>query len=296
MSPLISLMKDQVDGLQACGYPAAALHSNMSYTDRQETLREIFDGRYRLVFTSPERLLTPGFLEIIERLDVRAFAIDEAHCISHWGHDFRPEYRQLATLKQRFPGASVHAYTATATARVREDIAEQLHLQEPDVLVGTFDRPNLVYRIIPRIDVFKQVVEVIQRHANEAVIVYCLSRRETESLAERLRRAGIRAEHYHAGMDPDERRRTQEAFAAETLDVVTATVAFGMGIDRSNVRCVIHAALPKSLEHYQQETGRAGRDGLEAECVLFYSAATARPLNAPHEHRTSNPLGIMLPP
>lgn len=273
VSPLISLMKDQVDGLRECGYPAAALHSGMPPEMLRHTEMEIAAGKYRLVFVAPERLLTTRFLQLIERLPVRAFAVDEAHCISHWGHDFRPEYRQLAELKARFPRASVHAYTATATQQVRADIVEQLHLRDAAVLVGTFDRPNLVYRVVPRVDVDAQVVQVIRRHSGQAAIVYCISRKDAEAMAAGLRHHGVRAAHYHAGMQADERRQTQDAFAAEQLDVVAATVAFGMGIDRSDVRCVVHAAMPKSVEHYQQETGRAGRDGLEAECVLFYSAA-----------------------
>jgi ATP-dependent DNA helicase RecQ len=273
VSPLISLMKDQVDGLRACGYPAAALHSGMPAGAARQVEEGIAARKFRLVFVAPERLLTPRFLALLERVGVQAFAVDEAHCISHWGHDFRPEYRQLAELKARFPQASVHAYTATATERVRADIVEQLQLSDPTVLVGTFDRPNLVYRIVPRVDAEKQTLEVIRRHAGQAAIVYCISRKDAEAMAVALAEHGARAAHYHAGMEPDDRRRTQDAFAAEQLDVVAATVAFGMGIDRSDVRCVIHAAMPKSIEHYQQETGRAGRDGLEAECVLLYSAA-----------------------
>ena len=273
VSPLISLMKDQVDGLGECGYPAAALYSGMPPEVLRKTEGQIATGRYRLVFVAPERLLTPRFLQLIERLQVRAFAIDEAHCISHWGHDFRPEYRQLAELKTRFPQASVHAYTATATERVRADIVAQLRLQNPAVLVGTFDRPNLVYRIVPRVDAQMQVLQVLRRHHGEAAIIYCISRKDTEAMAEWLQTNRLRAAFYHAGMEAEERRRTQDAFASQAIDVVAATVAFGMGIDRSDVRCVIHAAMPKSIEHYQQETGRAGRDGLEAECVLLYSAA-----------------------
>jgi len=273
VSPLISLIKDQVDGLRASGYPAAGLHSGMPLDEVRATERAVADGQFRLVFVAPERLLTPRFLALIARLRVRAFAIDEAHCISHWGHDFRPEYRQLAELKARFPEASVHAYTATATERVRADIIEQLRLSDPSVLVGTFDRPNLVYRIVPRTELRTQVLSVIRRHAGEAAIVYCISRKDAESMTATLEANGVRAGVYHAGLEADVRRRTQEAFATEALDVVCATVAFGMGIDRSDVRCVVHAGMPKSIEHYQQETGRAGRDGLAAECVLFYSAA-----------------------
>ncbi|MBI2962119.1 MAG: RecQ family ATP-dependent DNA helicase [Deltaproteobacteria bacterium] len=273
VSPLIALMKDQVDGLRACGYPAAALHGGMDPGSIRTAEREIAAGRHHLVFVAPERLLTPRFLELAARLGVASFAIDEAHCISQWGHDFRPEYRQLAGLRENFPAASLHAYTATATERVRTDIVAQLRLADPRVLVGSFDRPNLVYRVAPRSDLRAQVLDVLGRHRGEAAIVYCLSRRDAEEMAERLSAQSLRAAHYHAGMEPGERRRTQDRFAAEEIDVVAATVAFGMGIDRSDVRCVVHAATPKSIEHYQQETGRAGRDGLPAECVLFYSPA-----------------------
>ena len=275
VSPLISLMKDQVDGLRTNGYPAAALHSGLDPQERAEAERFIASGDCRLVFVSPERLVTPWFLQTVEQLGVSTFAVDEAHCISHWGHDFRPEYRQLAVLKERIPGASVHAYTATATERVREDICAQLSLVDPIVLVGNFDRPNLTYRLVPRLDLRSQVRDVLKRHANEAVIVYCISRKDTERLAENLLAHGHSVAHYHAGLEPGPRRLTQERFANEELDVIVATVAFGMGIDRSNVRCVVHAAMPKSIEHYQQETGRAGRDGLEAECVLLHSPADA---------------------
>ena len=273
VSPLIALMKDQVDGLRECGYPAGALYSGMPSHAVQETEEQFAAGRYRLLFVAPERLLTPRFLQLAARVRIRAFAIDEAHCISHWGHDFRPEYRQLAQLKQRFSNASVHAYTATATERVRTDIAAQLGLKNPLILVGTFDRPNLVYRILPRTDARAQTLEILRRHSQQAAIVYCISRRDAELMASFLHGNRIRAAFYHAGMEADERRRVQDDFAAEAIDVVAATVAFGMGIDRSDVRCVIHAAMPKSIEHYQQETGRAGRDGLEAECALLYSAA-----------------------
>ncbi|MFH1748955.1 MAG: DNA helicase RecQ [Planctomycetota bacterium] len=275
VSPLISLMKDQVDGLSACGVPAVALHSGLPRNTIRELEQEIQDGQYRLVFVAPERLLSSGFFDLLDRLPVRSFAIDEAHCISHWGHDFRKEYRQLAILKKRFPKAGVHAYTATATQRVRDDIVNELGLADSTVLVGTFDRPNLAYRVVPRVDADGQILEVLQRHRGEAVIIYCISRKDTEALTTRLQTAGFRAGCYHAGLPAERRRLTQEAFTRERLDVVVATVAFGMGIDRSDVRCVIHAAMPKSIEHYQQETGRAGRDGLPAECVLLYSPSDA---------------------
>ena len=288
VSPLISLMKDQVDGLQACGYPAEALHSGVDAADQRRIEASVVAGVYRLVFVAPERLLAPSFMALLEQLDIQAFAIDEAHCISQWGHDFRPEYRKLATLKQRFPGASVHAYTATATGQVRDDIVAQLGLSDPNVLIGVFDRPNLVYRVLPRTDGAAQVLAVLDRHRSEAAIVYCITRKESEATAARLASHGIKAAAYHAGLDADQRRRTQEAFAQERIDVVAATVAFGMGIDRSNVRCVIHAAMPKSIEHYQQETGRAGRDGLEAECVALYSAADVLKWQWLFEHRAEH--------
>ncbi|MEM0913364.1 MAG: DNA helicase RecQ [Planctomycetota bacterium] len=275
VSPLIALMQDQVDGLTQLGYPAAALHSGLSPEARGEVERGVREGRYRLLYVAPERLVTPWFLETVDRMGATAFAIDEAHCISQWGHDFRPEYRQLATLRDRFPGAAIHAYTATATPRVRDDIVAQLRLRDPEVLVGTFDRPNLTYRVLPREDLRGQTLEVLGRHPGDAAIVYCLSRKDTENLAGALKAAGIKAEHYHAGLSPDARRATQGRFASEATDVIVATVAFGMGIDRSNVRAVIHACIPKSIENYQQETGRAGRDGLPAECVLLYSPADA---------------------
>jgi len=273
VSPLVALMKDQVDALEAIGYPAAALHGGMSQEERAAVRDRLAAGALRLLFTAPERLVNTGLLDLLARVGVKRFAIDEAHCISQWGHDFRPEYRQLALLRDRFPSASIHAFTATATPRVRDDIARQLALRSPATLIGTFDRPNLVYRVVPRADRVAQVLKILGRHRGEASIVYCISRKETERLAARLAAEGLLARPYHAGLDARERHATQEAFASETIDVVVATVAFGMGIDRSDVRLVLHTSLPKSLEAYQQETGRAGRDGLAAECVLLYSSA-----------------------
>jgi len=273
VSPLIALMKDQVDGLTLVGFPAAALHGALPDGEAEDIERRALAGEYRLLYVAPERLLTGRFLRLLDQLHVKSISVDEAHCISHWGHDFRPEYRRVAELRRRYPDAAFHAYTATATQRVREDIAQQLGLRDPAVLVGDFDRPNLIYRIVPRVKLIDQVAEALGRHEGEASIIYCISRKNTEDLASKLCDRGINAEAYHAGLSPNERRRIQDDFAQERLNVVTATVAFGMGIDRSDVRCVIHTALPKSLEAYQQETGRAGRDGLEAECVLFHSGA-----------------------
>ncbi len=272
VSPLIALMKDQVDGLREAGYPAAAIHSGMDESQRAQVIDDVQNNRLKLLFVAPERLVADGFLNLLARRGVRRFAIDEAHCISQWGHDFRPEYRRLSILRQRFADASLHAFTATATPRVRGDIVEQLCLREPQILVGCFDRPNLIYRVLPKTDPYAQAAEALGRHPGEAAIVYCYSRKETESMADWLKRRGVKAAFYHAGMEAESRHKVQEAFAAERVDVIAATVAFGMGIDRSNVRCIVHSALPKTLEGYQQETGRAGRDGLEAECVLLYSA------------------------
>ncbi|HZT79806.1 MAG TPA: DNA helicase RecQ [Gemmataceae bacterium] len=271
VSPLISLMKDQVDALQACGVPAIQLDSSQTAAERAACERDIADGALRLVFVSPERLVGTDFYRLLQRLGVRTFAIDEAHCISHWGHDFRQEYRQLDRLRQLFPEASFHAYTATATEQVRRDIIAQLGLRDPEVLVGSFDRPNLTYRVLPRIDLMKQVLEVLDRHKGEAGIIYCLRRADVDELTAALKGHGHHALPYHAGLSAEQRKATQDAFAQEQCDLVVATVAFGMGIDRSNIRFVLHTAMPKSVEHYQQETGRAGRDGLEAECVLLHS-------------------------
>jgi ATP-dependent DNA helicase RecQ len=275
VSPLISLMKDQVDGLRECGVPAAQMNSSQASDELRAVERALFRGELKMLFVSPERLALPSFRELLMRAGAKTFAIDEAHCISHWGHDFRPEYRQLRTLREEFAGASFHAYTATATERVRRDIAEQLALRDPLVLVGDFDRPNLTYRVLPRVEEWKQIVDVVERHRSEAGIIYCMRRKDVDTLTAKLRRAGYDAVGYHAGLSQDERRAAQDAFASEKTDLVVATVAFGMGIDRSNVRFILHTAMPKSIEHYQQETGRAGRDGLEAECALLYSAADA---------------------
>jgi ATP-dependent DNA helicase RecQ len=270
VSPLISLMKDQVDGLRAVGYPAAALHSAMDAQERHSVLDGLRDGLWKLLYVSPERLALDGFAERLRASDVAGFAIDEAHCISHWGHDFRPEYRQLRELRHRFPAASIQAFTATATPQVRGDVCEQLGLRDPEILVGSFDRPNLTYRMVFRERLADQVAEAIQRHDGDACIVYCISRKDTEQLAEQLGKRGIEAAAYHAGLPTARRLRLQEQFSRERLNVIVATVAFGMGIDRSDVRCVIHAAMPKSVDAFQQETGRAGRDGLASECLLLH--------------------------
>jgi ATP-dependent DNA helicase RecQ len=281
ISPLIALMKDQIDGLRLSGFPAAALHSSVTTEEAAAVWRALQQGQLRLLMISPERLLRDDFLYSLQNVarnvpasTVCSVVIDEAHCISQWGHDFRPEYRRLSTLRRLLPGVSIQAYTATATERVRQDIIEQLDLQNPALLIGTFDRPNLCYRVLPRQGQGEdQIAELLGRQPGAAAIIYCISRKQTETLANALKERGIPAEAYHAGMDSAARSRVQEAFLGEQLHVIVATVAFGMGIDRGDVRLVIHASMPKSVEAYQQETGRAGRDGLPADCVLLYAAS-----------------------
>jgi len=276
VSPLISLMKDQVDTLVGNGVPAACYNSSLPSEQKSEVARGVRDGRYRLLYVAPERLVgdgADGFLNMLSARPVSFIAVDEAHCISQWGHDFRPEYRQLARLRDRWPEIGLHAYTATATTRVRRDIVAQLGLRNATELIGSFDRPNLVYRVLARSALKAQILEVLERHRGQAGIIYCSSRKEVDAIAQWLQDTGWRARPYHAGMADDERHRNQDAFLNEEIDLIVATVAFGMGIDRSDVRFVIHAGAPQSLEHYQQESGRAGRDGLEAECVLIASGA-----------------------
>jgi ATP-dependent DNA helicase RecQ len=282
ISPLIALMRDQVRALELSDYPAAALHSALENEDARDILRRLREGALRLLLVAPERAVTPGFCAVLAALadagGLNSIAVDEAHCISQWGHDFRPEYRRLAELRRVAPGVAMQAFTATATPTVRDDIVRQLGLRDPEVLVGVFDRPNLTYRVRARRDSADQIGEAIRRMRDRGgggVIVYTISRAGTEALAEKLRRAGHDAEAYHAGLDPRTRHDIEERFSNESLDIVVATVAFGMGIDRSNVRLVVHAAMPKSVEAFQQETGRAGRDGLPAECLLLYAPSDA---------------------
>ncbi len=271
ISPLISLMKDQVDALTEVGVPAARLDSSLSVAEQNAVFTAIQDKTIKLLYLSPERLVSESFLEILLHTELSFIAIDEAHCVSMWGHDFRPEYRQLGLLKQKFPDITIAAYTATATEQVREDIAEQLHLKDCQMLVGSFDRPSLVYKVQPRNNILKQVCTVLERHKNESGIIYCIRRKDVDQLCVNLKDHGYNAVPYHAGMTNEGRKKNQDRFINEKVDIIVATVAFGMGIDKSNVRYVIHTGMPKSLEHYQQESGRAGRDGLEAECCLFYS-------------------------
>ena len=271
VSPLLALMKDQVDSLKQVGVNAIRIDSTLDAAEKREASQRIRSGNVRMLFVSPERLANQDFIRFLSGNDVHTIAIDEAHCVSQWGHDFRPEYRQLRSLRTSFPNASMHALTATATEKVRLDIIDQLQLHSPRVLVSSFDRPNLTYRVLPQLDLHEQIREVCERHRGSGGIVYCLRRNDVEVVTEYLQKKGFSAVGYHAGMSNDQRKQAQEAFLTEAVDVAVATVAFGMGIDRSNVRFIVHASIPKSIEHYQQETGRAGRDGLPAECVMFHS-------------------------
>ena len=275
VSPLIALMKDQVDALQAAGVPATFLNSSLAAGEGRERLRGLHNGEFRLLYVAPERLMLSGFLEDLQRWNVRLIAIDEAHCISEWGHDFRPEYRQISELRKHFPKIPFMALTATATGRVREDIVTHLKLREPKCYVASFNRPNLTYRVIAKIKPFDQLFEFLRARPKESGIVYCLSRKATESVAERLNENGIKAKPYHAGLTPKERSEHQELFLRDNIRVVCATIAFGMGINKPNVRFVVHYDLPKNIEGYYQETGRAGRDGLPGECVLLFSPGDA---------------------
>ncbi len=272
VSPLISLMKDQVDALRASGVEAAYLNSSVALGEMRDRIRGVREGRFRLVYVAPERLLMPEFLGELQKCSLSLLAIDEAHCISEWGHDFRPEYRQLASLRSVFPGVPIMAVTATATDRVRGDIVEQLQLREARSYIASFNRPNLTYRVVGKHKPLDQAIEYITARPNESGIIYCQARRTADSLAQDLVKAGIRARPYHAGLSGAERARHQELFLRDEVRVICATVAFGMGINKPNVRYVLHYDVPKNIEGYYQETGRAGRDGLASECLLLFSA------------------------
>ncbi len=272
VSPLIALMKDQVDGMQAGGIPATFLNSSLAQGESRARLRGLHNGEFRLLYLAPERLMLSGVLSDLQRWNVRLLAVDEAHCISEWGHDFRPEYRQLAELRKLFPKTPMMALTATATERVRADIIKLLELREPRCYVASFNRPNLTYRVLAKNKPYDQVLEFVRARPKESGIVYCQSRKSAESVALRLNGDGVKARPYHAGLTPKERSEHQELFLRDDVRVICATIAFGMGINKPNVRFVIHYDLPKNIEGYYQETGRAGRDGLPGDCVLLFSA------------------------
>ncbi|GDY21024.1 ATP-dependent DNA helicase RecQ [Verrucomicrobiota bacterium] len=271
ISPLIALMKDQVDALQASGVAATFLNSSLAAGESRPILRGLHNGEFRLLYVAPERIMLSGFLEDLKRWNVNLFAIDEAHCISEWGHDFRPEYRQIAELRKQFPQVPCMALTATATERVRTDIVTQLQLRDPGIYVASFNRPNLSYRVAPKSSGYRQILDFLRARPKESGIIYCASRNATESLVDKLVTDGIKAGTYHAGMEKEDRSRNQAKFLRDEIRVICATIAFGMGINKPNVRFVIHHDLPKNIEGYYQETGRAGRDGLPGECLLLFS-------------------------
>jgi ATP-dependent DNA helicase RecQ len=271
ISPLIALMKDQVDALKDNGVPATYLNSTLSSDEARTRFRHLHAGELKLLFIAPERLMGGTLLDDLVRWGVSCVAVDEAHCISEWGHDFRPEYRQLSVLRERLPQVPYMALTATATERVRSDIVTQLRLRQPTTYVASFNRPNLTYRVLPKSQAQKQLVEFATGRKRESGIVYCASRATTETLAGKLVRAGLRALPYHAGLPYDERERNQDAFLRDEARIICATIAFGMGINKPNVRFVVHYDLPKNIEGYYQETGRAGRDSLPSDCLLLYS-------------------------
>lgn len=278
ISPLIALMKDQVDGLVENGIGAAYLNSSLDEESSRETWRKIYRGDIKILYLSPERLLLEGMIEKLVNLNLSFVAVDEAHCISSWGHDFRPEYRALRTIRNSYPQIPILALTASATERVRRDIVEMLGVSEAKSFIASFNRPNLSYRVIPRINPLKQIREILDDHEDETGIIYCLSRDRTESVAKELKEHGIKAAAYHAGLTAKEREKRQDQFARDQVRVMVATVAFGMGVDKPDVRFVIHHDLPKNIESYYQETGRAGRDGLPSECILLYSSADSAKL------------------
>ncbi len=278
VSPLISLMKDQVEGLRATGIKASFLNSSLSSVEQRAVEDDVFNQNIDLIYVSPEKIVSPNFLSLLQRVQIALFAIDEAHCISSWGHDFRPEYTQLKFIKRHFPTTPIIALTATADKATRKDIAAQLDMHQPKIFVASFDRPNLSLEVKPGQKKFEQIMQFVKKRPNQPGIIYCLSRKNTENLADKLQMSGLKAKAYHAGLPPTQRSKVQEDFINDVTEIVCATVAFGMGIDKSNVRWVIHYNLPKNIESFYQEIGRAGRDGTKASTLLFYSFADIRTL------------------
>lgn len=273
ISPLIALMKDQVDALRVNGISAAYINSSMSAFEQNDTLNQLKQGNLKLLYVAPEKLSADNgaFLKLLNDVNISLFAVDEAHCVSHWGHDFRPDYLFLNGIKRQFPEIPIIALTASADEITRKDIIKQLNLQEPLVLVSSFDRANIKYFVQPKQSVLQNIIQYLNEHPNDSGIIYCLSRKGTEEMSNNLKENGINSAFYHAGISSVERAKVQEGFLKDKTRVMVATIAFGMGIDKSNVRFVMHADLPKNIESYYQETGRAGRDGLPSEAILFYS-------------------------
>lgn len=276
ISPLIALMKDQVDALKTNGIKAECINSTLTPFEIYEIQTKAQQGQVKILYVAPERLVTRSFLDFLRQLDVSLIAIDEAHCISEWGHDFRPDYRNLKILRQDFSEVPMIALTATATKKVRGDILEQLQIPRAQTFISSFNRPNLTYVVQHKKQAFQNLLELLKKYKNQPTIVYCISRKDTENLAARLREQGFQALPYHAGLEHDTRRVTQEKFIRDQVLIVVATIAFGMGIDKPDIRLIVHFDMPKTLEGYYQETGRAGRDGLPSECVLFYSYGDKR--------------------
>ncbi len=271
ISPLISLMKDQVDALRDLGVTAEFLNSTMTFEEMDDVKNRLVQNKVKILYVAPERLVLDSFLKFLEKLSIDLFAIDEAHCISEWGHDFRPEYRKLVVLREKFSHVPLMALTATATPVVQKDIVEILKMRQPEIFKASFNRANLFYRVLPKGDTYIHLTDYLRAHPKQSGIIYCQSRKTVDRLAAALNEDGFRALPYHAGLENEERTKNQEAFIRENVDIIVATIAFGMGIDKPNVRFVIHYDLPKNLESYYQETGRAGRDGLKSDCILFYS-------------------------
>jgi ATP-dependent DNA helicase RecQ len=279
VSPLISLMKDQVEQLRAFGVPSVFLNSSLSAQEYNENMDYVKRGEVKLLYLAPETLLTPRILTLLSTLKVDLLTIDEAHCISEWGHDFRPEYRQIVEVRKKFPNAVCMALTATATSRVRQDIRQTLKFSTTNEFIASFNRDNLFIEVVPKQDPTQQVREIIDRYKDQSGIIYCFSRKQVDELAGYLAMKGYSVRPYHAGLEDVDRRKNQEAFIRDDVQIIVATIAFGMGINKPNVRFVIHHDLPKSIEGYYQEIGRAGRDGLPAHCVLLYSYGDVAKLN-----------------
>ncbi len=271
VSPLIALMKDQVDSASALGIPAAYLNSSQTAEEASDVYSRLYRNEVKLLYVSPERLALDGFGEKLNQFKVCFFAVDEAHCLSEWGHDFRPDYLVLSALKHAFPSVPIAAFTATATLQVQKDIIRLLQLTRPFLIRASFNRKELHYQVLPKTEVLSQISQAVRNFSGQAGIVYRLSRKDTEKTAEYLRKQGIEAVPYHAGLRKEERSRNQELFNNDEVRVITATTAFGMGIDKNNIRFIIHGDLPKSMEGYYQETGRAGRDGVDSRCIMFFS-------------------------
>ncbi len=276
ISPLIALMKDQVDSLQANGVAAEFLNSSLSFGEIQKIQNDALGGKIKILYIAPERMASGGFESFLVKLNPSLIAVDEAHCISEWGHDFRPDYRNLKRLKNIFPGVPIIALTATATEKVRADILSQLGLEKPGIFISSFDRANLFFRVIEKKNAFGKLLQLLENRKKESAIIYCFSRKDTENVAADLRAEGFSALAYHAGLESEARKKAQESFIKDEINIIVATIAFGMGIDKPDVRLVVHYTFPKSLEGYYQEVGRAGRDGLPGECVMFYTFADAR--------------------